>query len=146
MTTGFQLVRYLIGLTLACGLLVVLLIVLLHSAANFAKEGVGVLGYVASLFASGFTAGTRPPEPRGWITSLPQVGLALLFVSMMATLFFPGAKVALHVVAAMAFVALIWFLRMMLMDLQLEILCLPFVLIWFIYYAWCIFWLPLASL
>ena len=140
MITLVLLLRYLTGLMLAFAILVVVAIMFLHSAANFAKEGVRVLGYVISLFTSGFTQGNAPPDPRGWIASLPQLGLVLLFMAMIVSLFYPGAKVFLHVVAVMAFVATIWYVRMIFTNVQLEILCLPVLPVWFIYYAICLFW------
>ncbi len=126
-------------MAVSSALLIVLLIVLLHSAVNFAKEGVGVLGYVIALFSSGFTKGTAPAEPQGWIVNLPQIGLALLFASMLVSVFMPGAKVFLHVVAALGVAAAVWYARMLFTGPQLEVLCLPALPIWFAYYALCIF-------
>jgi hypothetical protein len=127
-------------MTAAGALLVLLAIVLLRSGLQFMKEGVGVLGYVAALFTSGFTKGTPPKDPAGWIVSPQQAGLAVLFVAMLFTLFHPGARIFLHVVAAMAAIAVIWYVRMMLTEAKLEILCVPLLVIWFLYYAVCIFW------
>ncbi len=140
MITLFLLLRYLAGLMLASAILVLVAIMFLHSAANFAKEGVGVLGYVVSLFTSGFTQGTAPPNPRGWIASLPQIGLVLLFIAMIVSLFYPGTKILLHAVAVMAIAATIWYVRMIFTDMQLEILCVPVLPVWFTYYAVCMFW------
>ena len=140
MITLVLLLRYLTGLMLASAILVMVAIMFLHSAANFAKESVGVLGYVISLFTSGFTQGTAPPDPRGWIVSLPQIGLVLVFMAMIVSLFYPGAKVFLHVVAVMAIAATVWYVRMIFTDVQLEILCLPVLPVWFIYYSICLFW------
>jgi hypothetical protein len=140
MPNAFLLFRYLTGLMLASALIILCVIMFLHSALNFAKEGVGVLGYVGALFTSGFTKGDAPPEPRGWIMTLPQIGLAVMFIAMIATLTTPTQKLYLHLVAAMGVVAVIWYIRMMLTGLQLEIFCLPLFPAWFIYYALCIFW------
>ena len=136
----FLLLRILTGLSVSTALVVLLAIVLLRSGAVFLKEGVGVIGYVAQLFTSGFTKGTAPPPPRGWVVSLPQGGLAVLFVAMIVTLFHPDARILLHVVAAMTGIALIWYVRMMLTEVKLEILCLPLLAVCFFYYAMCIFW------
>ena len=136
----FLLLRILTGLSLSTALVILLAIVLLRSGATFLKEGVGVVGYVAQLFTSGFTKGTTPPPPRGWVVSLPQVGLATLFIAMIVSLFHPDARIPLHLVAAMAAVAVIWYVRMMLTEVKLEILCLPLLAVWFFYYAMCLFW------
>lgn len=137
----FLLLRILTGLSVSTALLVLLLIVLLRSGAAFMKESVGVVGYVAQLFTSGFTKGTTPPPPRGWVVGLPQFGMATLFVGMIVSLFHPDARILLHVIAAAAVVAVIWYVQMMLTDnVKLEILCLPLLAIWFFYYAMCLFW------
>jgi hypothetical protein len=140
MLTLFLLLRVTTGLMAAAGLLVLLLIILLRSGAAFLKESAGVLGYVVALFTSGFTKGTAPKDPAGWVVSLPQAGLAILFVAMLIALFYPGAKIFLHLVAALAGVALIWYVRMLLTEVELEIFCLPLLAVWFFYYALCIFW------
>jgi hypothetical protein len=81
MKTLFLILRVTTGLMATSALLILLAIILLRSGAAFAKESVGVLGYVGSLFTSGFTKGT-PPKEAGWVVSWPQAGLALLFVAM----------------------------------------------------------------
>jgi hypothetical protein len=137
----FLLLRILTGLSVSTALLVLLTIVLLRSGAVFLKEGVGVVGYVAQLFTSGFTRGTTPPPPRGWVVGLPQVGMAVLFGAMIVSLFHPDARILLHIIAAMTGVAVVWFARMLLTDdVKLEILCLPLLAVWFFYYAMCLFW------
>ena len=140
MNVLFLLVRVTTGLMATGALLILLAIVCLRSGAAFAKESVGVLGYVAALFTSGFTRGTPPRDPAGWVVSLPQAGLAILFAAMLVSLFLPGAKIFLHVVAVLAVLAVIWYVRMLLTEVKLEILCLPLVAVWYIYYALCIFW------
>ena len=120
-------------------LLILLAIVLMRSTAAFAKQSAGVLGYVAALFTSGFTRGTAP-KASGWVVSLPQAGLALLFAAMLVTVFLPDAKIFLHSVAVLAGVAVVWYVRMLLMKVKLEILCLPLLAAWFTYYLMCLFW------
>ena len=140
MTTLFSIVRVTTGLLIAGAPGLLLGTVLLRSGAALLKESVGVLGYVAALFASGFTKGTPPQMPAGWVVTLPQAGLAMLFVAMLVTLFLPDAKIFLHVVAALAGVAVIWYVRMLLTKVKLEIFCRPLLAVWFIYYALCVFW------
>ena len=149
MKTFFLLWQLLTGMLATAALLILLVIVLVRSSAAFAKESAGAIGYVASLFTSGFTKGTAP-KAAGWVVSLPQLGLALLFVAMLVTLFLPGTRILLHLVAALAGLTAVWYVRMMLTEVQLEILCLPLLLVWFVYYALCLFWhtnqpLPLAA-
>src|ERR1039457_5044352 len=149
MKTFFLFLRVTTGMLATGALLILLGIVLLRSSATFAKESVGALGYVAALFTSGFTKGTAP-KAAGWVVSLPQAGVALLFVAMAVSLFLPGAKIFLHLIAVLAGLAVVWYVRMMLTEVKLEILCLPLLAAWFVYYLMCLFWharqpLPLAT-
>lgn len=149
MKTLFLILRITTGLMASGALLILLAIVLLRSGAAFAKESAGAIGYVASLFTSGFTKGTAP-KAAGWVVSLPQAGLTLLFVAMLVTLFLPGTKILLHLVAVLAGLAVVWYLRMLLTQVQLEIFCLPLLVVWFVYYTMCLCWhanqpLPLAA-
>jgi hypothetical protein len=139
MKTLFLLVQVTTGLMAVAALLILLAIVLLRSSAAFAKESAGALGYVAALLTSGFTKGTAP-KAAGWVVAWPQAGLALLFVAMLVTLFLPGAKIFLHLVAALAAVAVVWYVRMLLTEVKLEIFCLPLLAAWFTYYLMCLFW------
>lgn len=59
---------------------------------------------------------------------------------MIVSLFHPDARILLHIIAAMAGITVIWYVRMMLTEVKLEILCLPLLAVWFFYYAMCIFW------
>ena len=141
MKSLFLLLRILTGLSVSTALVILLAIVLLRSGATFLKEGVGVLGYVAQLFTSGFTKGTAPPPPRGWVVGLPQGALATLFATMIFSLFHPNERILLHAVAVMGGMALMWYARMLVTDnVKLEILCLPLLAVWFLYYAMCLFW------
>jgi hypothetical protein len=135
----FLLLRVLAGLSASTALVVLLAIVLLRSGAAFMKESAGVVGYIVQLFTSGFTKGTTPP--RGWVVGLPQVGMAALFVAMIVSLFHPDARILLHVIAALAGVAVVWYTRTLLIDdVKLETLCLPLLAVWLLYCAMCLFW------
>ena len=149
MKTLFLFVQVITGMMAIAALLILATIVLLRSSAAFAKESAGALGYVAALFTSGFTKGTAP-KAAGWVVSLPQAGLALLFVAMLVTLFLPGAKIFPHIVAVLTALAAVWYVRMMLTEVKLEIFCLPLLAAWLVYYAMCFFWhdhqpMPLAT-
>lgn len=140
MNAFFLVFRVITGMAAAAAFLQLLLIIFLRSALAFAKKSGSALKYVATLFTSGFTQGTAPKDPSGWIVSMPQVGLALLFVSMFVLVFLPTAKTYLHIVAAVGLVTGIWLVRVLLTTRHLEILCLPFFAIWFLYYVMCLFW------
>ena len=140
MPTLFLLLRVTTGLMIVGALVALLLIILLRSGAAFLKEGVCVLGYMGGLLTSGFTKGTPPAKPAGWVVSWPQLGLAILFVGMMISLFHPGAKLWLHLIAVLGGAAAIWFGRMLRTGMKLEIFCLPLLAVWFCYYAMCLCW------
>jgi hypothetical protein len=140
MNIFFNLLRILTGLLLTGAFFVLMLIVLLRSTLQFAKESAGVLAYVTRLFTSGFTQGTPPRDPAGWIVSAPQAGLALLFIAMLVSVFLPGTKILLHILAGFTGLALFWYLRMAMTGTQLEVLCLPAIAAWLAYYAMCLFW------
>ena len=138
----FLVIRGLAGLASVGALLLLGAVVLLRSGLAFAKEGAGVLGYVLALFTSGFTKGTPPKEPAGWVIGLPQAGLVVLFVAMLVSVFLPGTRWLLHVTAVMAGLALLWYGQMLRTEPRLEILCLPFVAVWLGFYAVCLFAMP----
>lgn len=140
MAVFFLLARILTGVGVSFSLALLLLIIFFHSAVNFAKEGAGVLGYVVSLFTSGFTKGTRPPDPQGWIVNWAQVGLAAVLVAMLVSVFLPHVRMFLHVVAALGVMVLIWFGRMVWSGPELEVICLPWFPVWYVYYALCLTW------
>jgi hypothetical protein len=139
MKTFFLLLRIGTGLMAAGGIFLLLAIVFLRSLPGFAKHAASIIGYLAVLFTSGFTKGTEPKDP-GWVISLPQVALALLFLAMLVSAFLPGAKIFLHVVAGFVALPILWYVWMAMTEVKLEIFCLPVVVIWLVYYAFCIFW------
>ena len=146
MITLFLLLRVTTGLMIIGALLVLAGSIFLRSGAAFLKEGVRALGYIATLFTSGFTKETQPEKPAGWMVSLPQVFLAALFIAMMVSLFQPEEKIFLHILAVMVGMAVIWYVRMLLTEVKLEIFCLLLLAVWFVYYATCIFWRGQRSL
>ena len=141
METFFPVLRWATGLLAALAILILLVITLLRSFFAFAKEGLGAIGYIATLFTSVFTKGT-PPVRRGWVVERAQVGLVVLFAAMIVSSFRPGGTMVLHLVAV------IWYVQRMRMGLLLEIFCLPVLPVWFLYYGVCIFWsdrLPISG-
>lgn len=139
MKSAFLALRVLAAAAMCGALLLLFAIVLLRSAGAFAKESAGVLVYVTELFTSGFTKGTAPKDPAGWVVSWPQAGLAALFIAMLVSLFLPDSRTFLHSIAATAALTVLagaWWMRT---GLKLEILCLPMLALWFVYYVFCLF-------
>jgi len=139
MKTFFLLLRIATGLMAIGGILLVLAIIFLRSLPGFAKHLAIIIGYLAVLFTSAFTKGTAPKDPN-WVIGLPQVALALLFVAMLVSAFLPGSKIFLHVLAGFVALPILWYVCMAMTEAKLEIFCLPVVVVWLVYYAFCIFW------
>lgn len=135
MQTLYLITRILAGLASAGGLVLSILILLIRCMANFAKESAGVLRYVVELFTSGFTQGTRPPEPAGWSAFLPQWALLALFAAMLVAVILPGARLYFHIVAGLVGATTLILLILAFVSPRLEILCLPFLFVWGGYYA-----------
>jgi len=117
------------------------LVVFVRDTASLAKEGVGVLGYAAKLFASGFTEGV-PPNNEPWRLGPWQISIGMLALAMLVSVFTPGAKWLLHCVAGVAILVMLGYARMVSSGPSLEIVCLPFLLVWFLYYAMSLMWRP----
>jgi len=139
MKTFFLLLRIITGLMATGGILLVLAIIFLRSLPGFAKHIASIIAYLAVAFTSAFTKGTEPKDPE-WVVGLPQVALVLLFAAMVVSVFLPGSKIFLHVLAVFVALPVIWYVWMAMTEAKLEIFCLPVVVVWLVYYAFCIFW------
>jgi hypothetical protein len=101
------------------------------------KSIAGAVSSVVVLFASGFKNSTPSPEPS---TVFPPalIGLAITFVSMFISVFLPGQKIFLHVVAAMSLAAGIWDFWRAAHSQGSDALLWPLILLWFVYYGICL--------
>ena len=93
-----------------------------------------MLGYVTKLFASAFTEGTAPQPPPFQISAW-QIAIGALSIGMLISAFTPGSRGVLHAVALLATVVMIGYVRMIFTGPDLEVVCLPFLVVWFGYYA-----------
>lgn len=101
------------------------------------KSGAHAAISVAKLFLSGFQK-SDPAQPVPHLVSLPFIGLAILFLSMFTSVFVPGQKIYLHIVAAMAVAATAWRVWIMVHQSDNQLYYLPVIALWFIYYGICL--------
>lgn len=139
MKTLFVIVRGLTMLASVSSLVLLGLVLFLRDTASTAKQGAQVLGYVTTLFATAFTEGTAP-QAASFQVSAWQIAIGVLSISMLLSTFTPGLRGVLHTVGVLAAIVMIGFARMIFTGPALEIVCLPFLVIWFGYYAMCLFW------
>lgn len=130
----FIIVRGLTMLSSLSSLILLSLVLFLRDTASTAKQGVQVLGYVTKLFASAFTEGTAPQTTPFHISAW-QIAIGALAIGMLISAFTPGSRGFLHAVALLAAVVMIGYVRMIFAGPELEIVCLPFLVVWFGYYA-----------
>jgi hypothetical protein len=138
MSTLFVIVRFVTGLTSISAFLLIGLVVFLRDVASEAKQGARVLGYVAKLFATAFTEGTAPREA-GFQIGVWPIMIGTLALLMTISVFTPGTRWFLHGVAVLAVIVIGGYARMIGSGIEGEIVCLPFLLVWFGYYMMCFF-------
>jgi hypothetical protein len=137
MNALFIIMRIVSGFASVVALVLLSLVVFLRDTASTAKEGMKVLGYTAKLFTTAFTEGTAPKtEP--WHIGPWQIIIGVLALAMLVSVFTPGSRGFLHGVAALAAVVMLGYARMIFTGASMEIVCLPFLVVWFGYYAMCL--------
>ncbi|MCX6854530.1 MAG: hypothetical protein NTV80_06450 [Verrucomicrobia bacterium] len=139
MNAFFIILRIITALTSVGAFVLLSLVVFVRDTASIAKEGVGVLGYTTKLFATAFTEGTAP-KAEAWHIGPWQIMIGVLSLAMFVSVFTPSTRWFLHSVAALAVIVMVGYARMIFTGMNLEIMCLPFLLVWFGYYAMCVFW------
>jgi hypothetical protein len=142
MKWAFLAFQFFMGAVFSLGLLILLSIVLLRNAGAFVRESADVFTYVVELFTSGFTQGTAPKGAVGWTTFWPQAVLTALFIAMIVSLFFPDSRTFLHSLALVTAITLLACAGWMREGMKMEIVCLPLMALWYLYYASCLWWKP----
>jgi hypothetical protein len=139
MNALFIIARIITGLTSVSAFIMLCLVVFLRDAASTAKQGAEAVRYTTQLFVTAFTEGTAP-KVESWHIGPWQIMISVLALAMLVSVFTPGTRWFLHSVAALAAVVMIGYARMIFTGVSLEIACLPFLAVWFGYYAMSIFW------
>ena len=134
---AFIILRILVALAALASLGFTAVIIFVIGAFNLAKGVVGAFASVAVQFATAFqkVPDAPPPDPAiPW----PLTALAIFFLTMVISVFVPGQKIFLHVVAAMAVIAEAWEIWRVTHDPLSNILYLPVIILWAVYYAICL--------
>ncbi|MCP5558991.1 MAG: hypothetical protein H7A55_14700 [Verrucomicrobiaceae bacterium] len=139
MNALFSVLRIIAGLTSVMAFVFLSFVVLLRDTGSVAKDGLNVLGYVTKLFATGF-AESAAPRGDAWHIGPWQVMIGALAIAMLVSVFTPGSRWVLHSVAALAAIVMLGYARMIITGATLEVACLPFLAVWFAYYAMCVLW------
>ena len=137
---SFLVLRTLTGFASLIALGILALIVMAQTLFQSAKETVDIFAAVAVLFTSAFQK-TRPVRDHIALNILPhQIALVFIFLLMLVSTFFPGAKVFLHSVAVLGALAAAWCVWITVATPGEETIFVPFLGMWFLYYAICALW------
>ena len=136
----FLILRILAFALAASGLGVLAILIFLQSAAEFAKESASAVASVATLFASGFQNNRPVRQSAGWVFSAQQAGVGGVFVMMIISVFYPGTKILLHGIAVAAVLFCAWFVWTFVTNSRIEVVFVPFLGLWLIYYTPCLYW------
>jgi hypothetical protein len=134
---AFIILRVLVAIGALLGFAGSLAVILFTNIFKFVKDGVGIFAAVVTTFASGFQKSPSAPEP-GLVFSLPIVGLAVTFAAIFASVFMPGQKIFLHIVAAMSIAAFAWEIWRISTNPQAQAIYWPVIALWFLYYGICL--------
>jgi hypothetical protein len=134
---AFITLRVLTGIASLAAFAGTMVVIFVTGAFRLLKGAAHAAISVAKLFASGFQH-SDPASPVPHLVSLPLVGLAVLFLSMFTSVFTPGGKIFLHIVAAMALAAAAWRIWTMVHQSDNQLYYLPVIALWFIYYGVCL--------
>lgn len=101
------------------------------------KTGVQTIAAVVTVFASAFRKSPEVPGPQTHYSPL-LMGIAITFLGIFASVFMPGQRIFLHIVAAMALLAGAWDLWKAATTPNHGVLYLPVIVLWFVYYTVCL--------
>jgi hypothetical protein len=138
MNALFIILRFIAGLSALGAFVLLCLAVFMRDTASTAKQGAQVLAYTAKLFATAFTEGTAP-KTEAWKIGPWQILIGALSLAMFVSVFTPGSRWFLHGIGVLAAIAMLGYARMIFTGASAEIVCLPFLVVWFGYYAMCLF-------
>ncbi len=133
----FFILRLAIGVGSILVLAGTLAIFLASNLLELIKGVTKALASVVVLFASGFTKSNPVAGPELQL-SPAVLGIAFTFLAIFASVFMPGQKIFLHIVAVMAIGAGIWDGYRSATNPGHPFLYLPLILLWLVYYVWCL--------
>jgi len=134
---AFFILRVLIAIGALAVLAGTLAVFLLQNFIGLIKSGVGMIASVVTLFASGFRNSPEAPGPSVVISPV-LLGLGITFSAMFVSVFLPGQRIFLHGLAVMALAAAGWDVWRATTTPNHEMLFLPLIVLWFVYYGLCL--------
>jgi hypothetical protein len=134
---GFVTLRVLVAIAALASLIATGLIMLVIAFFNIMKGLLSGVGGMIVTFASAFQKSPETPNPDPGIP-WPLFGLAILFGAMFASVFLPGQRIFLHVVAGMALIAEAWEIWRIATIPNYTMLYTPVMVLWVVYYVVCL--------
>jgi hypothetical protein len=134
---AFFVLRLLVGIGAIAVLAGTLLVFLFDNFIELVKGGLKMIAAVVTVFASGFQKSPDAPGPAVIFSPL-LAGIAITFLAIFASVFMPGQKIFLHIVAVMAVLAAAWDIWRSTATPTHPLLFLPVILLWFVYYVVCL--------
>jgi hypothetical protein len=110
---------------------------LLENFIGLLKSGLKTIAAVVVIFASGFQKSPEAPGPSVEFSPL-MLGVGITFLAIFASVFTPGQKVFLHIVAVLAILAAAWDIWRSTTTPAHPILFSPVIVLWFVYYVVCL--------
>lgn len=134
---AFIVLQVLVGLAALASLAVTAVVIVVSNLFEFAKGGLKVIGAVVTIFASGFQKDPQVAPPDIGV-ALPMLGLLIYFLLMLISVFLPGQKIFLHVVAGMGVIAAGFEIWRVHTTPNSQVLYIPVIVLWAIYYGICL--------
>ena len=134
---AFILLRIVAGLVSLGALAVTILIIFFNAYVSLLKDGGHVLMILGRFLVSGLRDPGPAPPPHTPVP-LSLFGLAVIFLVMFCSAFTPNQKIFLHITAAMAIAAAAWRIWSMIVTRDNQLIYLPVLALWFIYYILCL--------
>jgi hypothetical protein len=140
-TVVFKVAFFILRLLVALGAIAVLagtfLVFLVTNFLVFIGSLLKTIAAVVTTFATAFQKSPDAPGPTVVLSPL-MAGLAITFLGIFASVFMPGQKIFLHIVAVLAILAAAWDIWRSATTPSHPLLFLPVILLWFVYYVVCL--------
>ena len=137
----FKVAFFILRLLVALGALAVLAgtmaVFLLNNFIGLLRDGLKTVAAVVTIFASGFQKSPEAPAPSIELSPI-MLGVGITFLAIFASVFTPGQKIFLHIVAVLAVFAAAWDIWRSTTTPTHPLLFSPVIVLWFVYYVVCL--------
>ncbi|HTB13759.1 MAG TPA: hypothetical protein VK752_19425 [Bryobacteraceae bacterium] len=134
---AFFILRLIIALGAVAALAATLAVFFAENLIELIKGGAKMVVAVVTIFASGFQKSPEAPGPSVVVSPI-LAGLAITFLGMFASVFMPGQKIFLHIVAALSVGAAAYDIWRSTTVPGHQFLFMPLIVLWFVYYVVCL--------